>query len=114
MAYNEQLADRIRVMLAAAGVNVTEKKMFSGLSFLVDGKICVSVAKNNRVLLRLSPEDFNEAAETNGVEVMTHGGKMMKGYVYINAAELNTDAKLKEWVDKALAFNPFAKPSKSK
>jgi len=114
MPYNEQMADRIRMLLDAAGVDVTEKKMFSGLSFLVNGKLCVSVAKNDRVLLRLSPDDFNEAAEVNGAEVMMHNGKMMKGYVFIHAYELDTDKKLQLWVDKALAFNPYAKATGAK
>jgi hypothetical protein len=61
MAYSEVLANRIREILADAGVNVFEKRMFSGLSFLVDDKLCVSVASNDRMLLRLSPKDYEES-----------------------------------------------------
>jgi TfoX/Sxy family transcriptional regulator of competence genes len=112
MAYNEQLADRIRELLAEASVEVFEKKMFSGLSFLVNDKMCVSVAANNRVLLRLSPVDYDGVVEKNGVELMLRNGKAMKGYVYINADILKTNRDLKHWVDMALAFNPIAKSSK--
>ena len=114
MAYNEKLADRIRELLAEANVNVYEKKMFSGLSFLVDDKLCVSVAGNDRILVRLSPADYEEAVEKNGVELepMLRNGKAMKGYVYVSNNILSTDKELKYWVDRALAFNPIAKSSK--
>jgi len=112
MAYNEKLADRIRELLAEANVDVFEKRMFSGLSFLVNDKMCVSVAANNRVLVRLSPTDYEMAIETNGVEPMLRNGKAMKGYVYVNSSVLNTEKELKHWVDMALSFNPVAKSSK--
>lgn len=112
MAYNEKLADRIRELLADAHVNVYEKKMFSGLSFLVDDKLCVSIAGNNRMLLRLSPADYEQAVEKNGVELMLRNGKAMKGYVYVNNDFLSKDTDLKYWVDLALAYNPIAKSSK--
>lgn len=114
MAYNETLANRIRELLAEAGVNVFEKRMFSGLSFLVDNKLCVSVAKNDRMLIKLSPADYEEAAALNGVELMLRNGKAMKGYVFVHVEILNTDSELKHWVDMALAFNPFAKSSNKK
>ena len=88
--------------------------MFSGLSFLVDNKLCVSVAKNDRMLIRLSRADYEEAVELNGVELMLRNGKAMKGYVFVHAEILNTDSALKRWVDMALAFNPFAKSAKEK
>jgi len=114
MAYNEQLADRIREILAEARANVFEKKMFSGLSFLVDDKLCVSVAANDRMLTRLSPTDYEKAVEQNGVEPMMRNGKAMKGYVYISLDVVKSDKELKYWVDKALDYNPIAKSSKSK
>jgi len=112
MAYNENLANKIRELLAEADVDVFEKKMFSGLSFLVDNKLCVSVTGNDRILVRLSPADFEAAAEKTGVDLMLRNGKAMKGYVFVNAYVLNTANDLKYWVDMALAFNPLAKSSK--
>ncbi len=112
MAYNEELANRIREILAEAEVNVFEKRMFSGLSFLVDDKLCVSVAANDRVLLRLSPADYEEAVEKPGVDQMLRNGKAMKGYVFVHTSVLTTGKELKHWVNMALAFNPLAKASK--
>lgn len=86
--------------------------MFSGLSFLVDEKLCVSVASKNRVLLRLSPTDYDDAVEKNGVDTMDRNGKPMKGYIYLHEELVQTDKQLKHWVDKALAFNPLAQSSK--
>ena len=112
MAYNEKLADRIRELLADADVNVFEKRMFSGLSFLVNDKLCVSVAGMGRMLVRLSPADYEQAVEKNGVEPMLRNGKAMKGYVYVSADILSKDNDLKYWVNLALAYNPIAKSSK--
>src|ERR1700744_1383431 len=112
MAYNEVLANRIREILADADVNVFEKRMFSGLSFLVDNKICVSVASKDRMLLRLSPEDYEKSLEQDGVTTMQRNGKAMKGYIYVDNAVLRSEKELKRWVDMALAYNPIAKPYK--
>ena len=112
MAYNEALANRIREILADADVNVFEKRMFSGLSFLVDEKLCVSVASKDRMLLRLSPEDYENSLEQNGVTTMQRNGKAMKGYIYVDNDVLQSNKELKRWVDMALAYNPIAKPYK--
>ncbi len=81
MGYNENLADRIRELLAEVMVNGYDNMMGSGRSFLVDDKLCVSVAGNDRMLVRLSPTDYEEAVEQNSVEPMLRNGKAMKGYL---------------------------------
>jgi TfoX/Sxy family transcriptional regulator of competence genes len=112
MAYNETLANRVREIIADAGEErVEEKKMFGGLCFLVDDKICVGV-KKDRMLVRLDPAIYEEALEKEGVVPMSRTGVGMKGYVFVIDEFLDTQKDLEYWIKLALKFNPFAKSSK--
>jgi len=113
MPVNEQLANRVREIIAASGQPLEEKKMFSGLAFLVNGKICVGVSKE-RMLVRLAPELFEPALEMEGVNPMVRNGKAMTGYVYVDVAMLSTQKQLKYWMKLALDFNPLAKAAAKK
>ena len=113
MAYNEKLADRVREIIAATHKNVEEKAMFGGLCFMVNDKMCVGVEKD-RMMVRLDPEKYDEVIEKNGVKPMDFTGKIMKGYVFIDADELNTKKKLEYWMNLALEYNKIAKPSKKR
>jgi TfoX/Sxy family transcriptional regulator of competence genes len=112
MAYNEQLADRVREIIADTGEErVREKKMFGGLCFLVDEKICVGV-KKDRMLVRLDPVLYEETLEKEGIIPMAREGRGMIGYVYVMDEFLDTPKDLQYWVNLALEFNPRAKASK--
>lgn len=111
--YNEQLAARVRELVSTTENIVEEKVMFSGVTFMVNNKMCVSVGKD-RIMIRMSPTDFETAAEQPGCEPMVHGGKVMKGFLYISEDVLNTRSKLQHWVDMALAFNKEAKAAPKK
>lgn len=111
--YNEDLANRVREMLAAVENDIEEKVMFSGVVFMVNDKMCVGVGKNG-LMVRLDPAIYESALEENGVAPMVQGSRVMKGYVFVNEDELTTKKKLEHWVNRALAFNPFAKASKKK
>jgi len=113
MAYNEQMADRLRVLITATHETVVEKKMFSGLCFMVNDKMCVGVQKES-IMVRIDPELADEALEREGVSPMVHSGRVMKGFVFVNEAALTTKKKLAYWVNLALDFNQFAKSSKKK
>jgi TfoX/Sxy family transcriptional regulator of competence genes len=113
MAFNENLANRVREIIAAATNKVEEKKMFGGLCFMVEDKICVGVRKNN-MLVRLDPAIFEQMLEQEGCEPMVHAGRVMKGYVFVDDRVLATRKQLQHWVNLALDFNRFAKSSKKK
>jgi TfoX/Sxy family transcriptional regulator of competence genes len=113
MPANEDLTDRIRETLLSKGVtNVEEKKMFNGICFMVDGKMCVC-ASNDEMLCRVGPS-YLEALEIHGVRGMIRNGKPLKDYVFINPEILSSNTNFNYWIDTALAFNKFAKASKSK
>jgi TfoX/Sxy family transcriptional regulator of competence genes len=113
MSYNEKLADRVREIIALTHDKVEEKKMFGGLCFMVNDKMCVGVEKE-RMMVRLDPAVYEEVLEKDGCTPMDFTGKVMKGYVFVDAAVLNTNKKLDYWVQLALDFNKKAKASKKK
>ena len=113
MAYNEKLADRTREIIALTHKNVEEKKMFGGLCFMVNDKMCLGVEKE-RLMVRLDPVRFDEVMGKEGCRPMDFTGKIMKGYVFVDIAALNTKKKLEYWIKLALDYNSVAKASKKK
>jgi TfoX/Sxy family transcriptional regulator of competence genes len=113
MAYNETLADRVREIISLTHKNVAEKRMFGGLCFMVNDKMCVGVEKE-RMMVRLDPLKYDEVMEKEGCQPMDFTGKVMKGFVFVDAAVLNTNKKLDYWIQLALAYNKKAKASKKK
>jgi len=113
MAYNEELANRTRALIAATHKNVEEKAMFGGLCFMVNDKMCVGV-EQARLMVRLDPAKYEEVMEKEGCRPMDFTGKVMKGYVFVDIVALNTKTKLTYWINLALEYNKIAKPSKKK
>jgi TfoX/Sxy family transcriptional regulator of competence genes len=113
MPYNEKLADQAREIIAQTHKNVEEKKMFGGLCFMVNDKMCVGVEKE-RLMVRLDPAKFDEVIEKEGCKPMDFTGKIMKGFVFVDAAVLNSKKKLGYWINLALEYNKVAKASKKK
>ena len=113
MAYNEKLADRVREIIAVTHNITEEKKMFGGLCFMVNDKMCVGVEKE-RLMVRLDPVKYDKVMEKEGCMPMDFTGKIMKGYVFVDIAALNTKKKLEYWIKLALDYNKIAKTSKKK
>jgi TfoX/Sxy family transcriptional regulator of competence genes len=111
MPYNEQLADKIREALIASGLtDIEEKKMFRGLCFMVNNKMCVCVS-NDEMLCRIGP-DYLEALELNGVRGMIRKDKALRDFVYVSTDAMKTKKEFDSWIDKSIAFNKFAKATK--
>ncbi len=113
MAYNEKLANNVRELIAITHKKVEAKAMFGGLCFMVNDKMCVGVEKE-RLMVRLNPDKYDEAMEKEGCTPMDFTGRIMKGYVFVDAAVLTTKKKLDYWVQLALEYNKIAKASKKK
>jgi TfoX/Sxy family transcriptional regulator of competence genes len=107
MAYNEKLADRVREIICLTHNITEEKKMFGGLCFMVNHKMCVGVEKE-RLMVRLDPAKYDEVIEKEGCMPMDFTGKIMKGYVFVDIAALNTKKKLGYWLQLALEYNKIA------
>jgi TfoX/Sxy family transcriptional regulator of competence genes len=110
MPYDEKLADRVREALADIP-KVEEKKMFRGVTFMVDNKMCISVS-GDELMLRLDPDMTEQLVEENGTRPMVHGGKHMKGFIYISPERFRDQKSLDYWIKLALEYNPKAKSSK--
>jgi len=113
MAFDEKLADRTREIISRTHKKVEEKKMFGGVCFMVNGKMCVGVEKE-RLMVRLDPEIYEDVLDKEGCTPMDFTGKVMKGYVFVDIDSLNSEKKLGYWLDLALQFNKKAKSSKKK
>lgn len=113
MAYNEHLADRINMILKDKNVNFYEKKMFGGLCFMVEDKMCVGIIKDE-LMARIGEENYSDALTKKGCKEMTFTGRLMKGYVYLDDNAIDIDKDLEYWIQLALDFNPIAKVSKKK
>ena len=100
MAYDEALADRIRELISVRP-NVSEKKMFGSLCFLVGGNLAVCARKEGELLVRLEPEDAERAASEEGVRIAEMGPqkRRMKGWVFVAAEAISGDQRLTEWVE---------------
>lgn len=113
MSYNEKLADRTRKLIVQTHKNIEEKRMFGGLCFMVNGKMCVGVEKD-RMMVRLDHARYDEVMEKEGCRPMDFTGKVMKGFVFVDADVLNTKKKLEFWVKLALDYNKIAKAGKKR
>jgi TfoX/Sxy family transcriptional regulator of competence genes len=113
MPYDEKMADRVRELIVEKESNIEEKKIFSGLCFMVNDKMCVSI-KMDRIMIRIDPMITDEVLEQEGTSPMVHSGKAMKGFIYVSADRLTTTKGLRYWVDLALDFNARARSSHEK
>ena len=111
MAYNEKLAGRIREALAHVP-RVEEKKMFGGIAFMVNGKMCVTAGKG-RMMCRIDPALLDEAVG-RGARMVVMGGREYKGYVHVSEELIQSAAAFKYWITLALNFNGSAGSSRKK
>ncbi|PLX20063.1 MAG: RNA methyltransferase [Salinivirgaceae bacterium] len=113
MAYDEHLAYRIKTVLQEKNVFFVEKKMFGGLCYMVNDKLCVGVMKNE-LIARIDPEEFEEYLKQDECEPLDKSGRSMKGFVLVDPIGVDMDSDLEKWVQLCLDFNPKAKASKKK
>lgn len=109
MAYSEVLANRIRQALAHLPA-IEEKKMFGGLAFMVDNKMCIS-AGSDSIMCRIDPAIHEEAIKKGSRPVIMKG-REYRGYVYVNEDNLKSEKDFNYWVELSIDFNKRAKASK--
>src|SRR5688500_5076775 len=102
MALNENLVNRIREALADLK-RVEEKKMFRGICFMVNGKMCICVGEDE-IMCRTGPDKLEEALEHQGCREMIHNGKKMRGFVFVNEHAIKSQKEFNYWIDLSLAF----------
>jgi len=112
MAYNVQLADRVRERLVDLP-DIEEKSMMGGLVFMVDDKMCVGIIKDE-LMCRIDPEIHETVVEMHGCRTMDFTKRPMKGYVMIDETGMRTNREFEYWIGLALEFNKKAKSSKKR
>lgn len=101
MAYDKTLAARIRTALAATA-GVTERKMFGGLCFLIDGRMCCGILQDE-MIVRVAKGEQAALLQQPDVRVMDFTGRPMKGFVTVRRSGLRTPTALKRWIDRGAA-----------
>ncbi len=98
MAYDEELAVRIRALLAGEPA-LTEKKMFGGLAFLIGGNMAISASGQGGALVHVDPARGDELIATTVAEPMEMRGRQMKGWLRVGSAQLASESELAKWVE---------------
>ena len=102
MPYDERLAQRVRDALVRRR-GVSEKKMFGGLTFLINGNMSCGIV-GNELMVRVGPIRYAEALSKRHAREMDFTGRALKGYVYVASAGLRTTDGLRSWVALGVAF----------
>lgn len=102
MAYDEELADRIRVLLDDA-FDVDERRMFGGLVFLAGGNMAVAVHRDGGLMARVDPAQVDGLLGRDGVGPFEMRGKALAGWVLVAPEAVDTRDELEEWVDRGMS-----------
>lgn len=103
MAYDEGLANRIRAHIGDAP-DVTEKKMFGGLAFLVGGNLAIAASGGGGILVRVDRARSGELISTTDAYVAEMRGRLMPGWLRVESGKLGADQDLAFWVDAGTGF----------
>ena len=112
MAYDEVLAGRIRELIGP-DPELTEKKMFGGLAFLIRGHMAISASGQGGVLVHVDPERTGELIATTAATVAVMQGREMDGWLRVGADNVATDADLSPWVEIGIGHARSLPPKKT-
>lgn len=112
MAFDEELADRVRGLLIREE-GYSERKMFGGICFMLHGNMCCGVSSDD-LMVRLGPERGDAALGEPHVRPMDFTGKPMRGYAYVSAQGTRDDVALAGWVERCAVFCRTLPPKRSK
>jgi TfoX/Sxy family transcriptional regulator of competence genes len=101
MAYDEELAGRVRALIGERS-DLTEKKMFGGLAFLVRGNMAIAASGQGGLLVRVDPAQSDELVATTAATVMEMRGKAMAGWLRVEAGDVESVAELASWVERGV------------
>ena len=103
MAYDEELADRIRELVGGES-GLEEKQMFGGLAFLIGGNMAVGASGQGGILVRVDPEESDTLVATSNARLMEMRGRQMRGWLRVDAEDLGTERELAGWVELGTAY----------
>jgi hypothetical protein len=103
MAYDQELADRIRLLIGPAA-GLSEKKMFGGLAFLIGGNMAIVASGQGGALVRVDPGQSEALIATTPASVMEMRGRPMDGWLRISSEDLDSDDDLAAWVGRGTGY----------
>ncbi len=103
MAYDEDLANRIRELVAGEA-GLTEKRMFGGLAFLINGNMSVSASGQGGLLLRVDPDDTDSLLSKPHAQPFVMRGREMQGWLRVDADGVRTKRQLGPWVARGVKY----------
>jgi TfoX/Sxy family transcriptional regulator of competence genes len=103
VAYDEQLAERIRALMTGEP-DVTEKKMFGGLAFMIGGNMAVAASGQGGLLVRVDPDESEALVASTSAYPMEMRGREMAGWLRVDAADVAGDPELEAWVERGTAY----------
>jgi TfoX/Sxy family transcriptional regulator of competence genes len=103
MAYDEELANRLRELVGGED-GLTEKKMFGGLAFLINGNMSVSASGQGGLLLRVDPEHTDKLAEEPHAQPFVMRGRAMQGWLRVAPEGVSTKRDLERWVKRGVGY----------
>jgi TfoX/Sxy family transcriptional regulator of competence genes len=103
MAYDQELADRIRALLGDRS-GLSEQKMFGGLAFLIGGNMAIAASGQGGILVRVDPEESDALVASTPAEPMEMRGRTMAGWLRVDTADVADDSTLGEWVERGAGY----------
>jgi TfoX/Sxy family transcriptional regulator of competence genes len=97
MAYDEDLAERIRELTASQSA-VTEQKMFGGLAFLIGGHMAIAASGQGGVMVRVDPAESDKLVASSSARNFEMGGRLMQGWLRVDSEDVRTKRQLAKWV----------------
>jgi hypothetical protein len=97
VAYDEELADRIRELVASEA-GLTEKKMFGGLAFLIGGNMAIAASGQGGVMVRVDPDQSDTLVATTNARLVEMRGRQMPGWMRVDVPDVRTKQQLAKWV----------------
>lgn len=102
VAYDEDLADRLREVLAVEP-ELTERRMFGGLAFLLAGNMALAASSRGGVLVRVDPSTVDVLIASTAAELAEMGGRTMRGWVHVDGPSVRTKRQLNTWAKRGVA-----------
>jgi TfoX/Sxy family transcriptional regulator of competence genes len=103
VAYDEDLADRIRRLIGGEP-DLTERKMFGGLAFLIGGNMAIAASGEGGAMIRVDPQESEALVATTNASLVEMRGRAMPGWLRVSSGDLRTDGELSPWVERGVGY----------
>jgi TfoX/Sxy family transcriptional regulator of competence genes len=103
VAYDEELADRIRELMSGES-ELTEQKMFGGLAFLIGGNMAIAASGQGGLLVRVDPAETDSLVASTNARPFEMRGREMQGWLRVDSDDVRSDEQLSQWVQRGTSY----------